>query len=166
MIALVKFIHFMAISIWVSGLISLPSLYVQRARVQNDDDRFRLQKIVRFSYVKILSPAAFIAVASGTTLIFLQSTYLSWFSAKLVLVAGLVLIHVLTGLVIIRLFDEGEVYPPWRFVTVTALSIIISVGIVYLALAKPEIPALLPEGVLEPGALKRIVDPLILWKTP
>lgn len=166
MIALVKFIHFMAISIWVSGLISLPSLYVQRARVHNDDDRFRLQKIVRFSYVKILSPAAFIAVASGTTLIFLQSTYLSWFSAKLVLVAGLVLIHVLTGLVIIRLFDEGEVYPPWRFVTVTALSIIISVGIVYLALAKPEIPALLPEWVLEPGALKRILDPLIPWKTP
>lgn len=166
MIALVKFIHFMAISIWVAGLISLPSLYVQRAHVQNDEDRFRLQKIVRFSYIKVLSPAAFIAVASGTTLIFLQSTYLPWFSAKLVLVAVLVLTHVLTGLVIIRLFDEGEVYPPWRFITVTALSIVTAVGIVYLALAKPEIPALLPDWFSEPGALKRVVDPLIPWKTP
>ena len=77
MIALFKFVHFLAISVWIAGLISLPGLYVQRAHVQKDDDRFRLQKIVRFSYVKVLSPAAFFAVASGTTLIFLQSTYLS-----------------------------------------------------------------------------------------
>jgi len=166
MIALVKFLHFLAISIWVAGLVSLPSLYVQRAHVQTAEDRFRLQKIVRFSYVKVLSPAAFIAVASGTTLIFLQSTYLSWFSAKLVLVALLVLLHVLTGLVIIRLFNEGEVYPAWRFVVVTAVSSILAIGIVYLALAKPEIPALLPEWFHEPGALKRILGPLIPWEIP
>ncbi|WP_144578988.1 CopD family protein [Agrobacterium sp. DE0009] len=166
MIALVKFLHFLAISIWVAGLVSLPSLYVQRAHVQTAEDRFRLQKIVRFSYIKVLSPAAFIAVASGTTLIFLQSTYLSWFSAKLVLVALLVLLHVLTGLVIIRLFNEGEVYPAWRFVVVTAVSSILAIGIVYLALAKPEIPALLPCWFHEPGALKRILDPLIPWETP
>ncbi|OAE48970.1 CopD family protein [Agrobacterium tumefaciens] len=166
MIALVKFLHFLAISIWVAGLVSLPSLYVQRAHVQTAEDPFRLQKIVRFSYVKVLSPAAFIAVASGTTLIFLQSTYLSWFSAKLVLVALLVLLHVLTGLVIIRLFNEGEVYPAWRFVVVTAVSSILAIGIVYLALAKPEIPALLPGWFHEPGALKRILDPLIPWEIP
>ncbi len=166
MIALVKFVHFVAISVWVAGLIGLPGLYVQRAHVKNDDDRFRLQNIVRFSYVKVLSPAAFIAVASGTTLIFLQSTYLSWFSAKLVLVAFLVLIHVMTGLVILRLFNEGEIYPPWRFVLVTAISSIIALGVVYLALAKPEVVLPLPEWFFEPGGLRRVVVPLIPWETP
>ncbi|MEE9985322.1 CopD family protein [Agrobacterium pusense] len=166
MIALFKFVHFLAISVWIAGLVSLPGLYVQRAHVQNDDDRFRLQKIVRFSYVKVLSPAAFFAIASGTTLIFLQSTYLSWFSAKLALVAILVFLHVLTGLVILRLFNDGEIYPVWRFIVVTAFTSIIALGIVYLALAKPEIPALLPDWFHEPGALKRNIAPLIPWETP
>ncbi len=41
------------------------SFFVQRALVRKDDDRFCLQKIVRFAYVKILSPVPFIAVVAS-----------------------------------------------------------------------------------------------------
>ena len=166
MVALFKFIHIAAISIWVAGLISLPSLYVQRAHVKSDDELFTLQKIVRYSYVAILSPAAFIAVGTGTVLIFLQATYGTWFNYKLALIAALVGIHVATGLVIIRLFNEGEIYPVWRFVAVTVVTAIIGAAILYIVLAKPEIAVPLPDWFYEPGGLKKMAEDISPWPLP
>lgn len=166
MVAILKFIHIAAISIWVAGLISLPSLYVQRAHVKSDDELYTLQKIVRFAYVGALSPAAFIAVGSGTALIFLQSTYGIWFNYKLALIAALVGIHVATGLVIIRLFNEGEIYPVWRFIAVTIITAFVGAGILYVVLAKPEISLPLPDWFYEPGGLKRVADDISPWALP
>ena len=53
-----------AIAIWTAGLISLPSLYVQRAHVTSDDALYRMQRMTRFAFVALISPAAFIAVTS------------------------------------------------------------------------------------------------------
>jgi putative membrane protein len=166
MVALFKFIHIAAISIWVAGLIALPGLYVQRAHVKNEDELFSLQKIVRFSYVGILSPAAFIAIGTGTALIFLQETYQDWFSYKLVLIAILVSIHVATGLVIIRLFNEGEIYPVWRFIAVTVATALVGFGILYVVLAKPEFSINLPDRFYQPGGLKDIVREFSPWEIP
>lgn len=166
MVALFKFIHIAAISIWVAGLISLPSLYVQRAHVKSDDELYTLQKIVRFAYVGVLSPAAFIAVGTGTALIFLQATYGTWFNYKLALIAALVGIHVATGLVIIRLFNEGEIYPVWRFVGVTVITAIIGSAILYVVLAKPDIQLTLPDWFYQPGGLKRFAETISPWALP
>lgn len=166
MVMLVKFIHLAAISIWAAGIVSLPGLYVQRAHIRKDDELFRLQKIVRFSYVRILSPAAFIAIATGTGLTFLQTPYSGWFSLKLVLVGMLIVIHVLTGLVIIRLFGKGEVYPVWRFVFATVTSCVVAGGIIFVVLARPNINFTLPPGVFEPGGLKDLVSDVSPWEIP
>ncbi|KQO74969.1 CopD family protein [Rhizobium sp. Leaf262] len=166
MMVFVKFAHIAAICIWAAGLVSLPGLYVQRAHIKEDDDLFRLQKIVRFSYVRILSPAAFIAIASGTGLIFLQEPYSPWFSLKLVLVGILVVLHVMTGLVIIRLFEDGEVYPVWRFVVVTAISSLLVGGILFVVLARPDINFSVPPGLFEPGGLKTLIAAISPWEIP
>jgi putative membrane protein len=166
MVALFKFIHIAAISIWVGGLIALPSLYVQRAHVKNEDQLFSLQKIVRFCYVGILSPAAFIAIGTGTALIFFQATYGDWFSYKLLLIAVLVSIHVATGLVIIRLFNEGEIYPVWRFIGVTVVTTLVGLGILYIVLAKPELSIELPDRFYQPGGLKKIIREISPWEIP
>lgn len=162
----VKFLHIMAISVWSAVLVSLPGLYVQRAHIVKDNDLYRLQKIVRFSYVRVLSPAAFVAIATGTGLIFLQNPFSAWFSMKLALVGIMVVIHVMTGLVIIRLFKDGEVYPVWRFVSVTIASSAVVGAIFFLVLARPEAPFALPSGWAEPGALKRIVSQISPWEIP
>ncbi len=162
----VKFLHIMAISVWAAGLVSLPGLYVQRAHIVKDNDLYRLQKIVRFCYVRVLSPAAFVAIATGTGLIFLQNPFSAWFSMKLALVGIMVVIHVMTGLVIIRLFKDGEVYPVWRFVSVTIASGVVVGGIFFLVLARPEAPFALPSGWVEPGALKLIVSQISPWEIP
>lgn len=168
MIVWLKIIHISTIAIWMAGLVSLPGLFVQRAHVEDKDALYRLQRMVRFAYLGLVSPAAFAAIASGTALIFLRGAFMPWMSAKLALVGALVLIHTLMGLVIIRLFDEGEVYPVWRFFGATVVSSLLVLGVLFLVLAKPdfEIADLLPAGISEPGALKEIVRGLNPWATP
>lgn len=155
-----KVLHMAAIAIWSAGLIILPGLYVRRAAAGQGAALHQLQGLVRFTYVAVVSPAAFVAVASGTGLIFWQQTFVAWFSLKLALVGLLVVLHLLAGLVIVRLFERGRVYPVWRFVAVTALTVGVIVGILCVVLAKPVLPDLLPAALGEPGALPRIAAAL------
>ena len=166
MVALLKLVHVAAISIWAAGLISLPGLYVQRVHVSDKDSLYRLQKMVRFAYVTIISPAAFVAVASGTALIFGQQVYAPWFSLKLLFVAVLVILHVLTGLVIIRLFREGEVYPVWRFILVTAITGVIIAAILFIVLAKPDLDVAFPDSLTQPGGLRTLIQQFSPWPIP
>ncbi|MFN7026196.1 MAG: CopD family protein [Pseudorhizobium sp.] len=166
MILALKFLHIASIAVWAGGLVSLPGLYVQRAHVQDNDSLYRLQRIVRFSYVTIISPAAFIAVASGIMLIFGQQTFAGWFSLKLFFVALLVVLHVLTGLVIIRLFREGEIYPVWRFVLATVLTCGVVVAILFVVLAKPSLNYTPTGDLFEPGGLRRFVQSISPWAIP
>jgi protoporphyrinogen IX oxidase len=164
MIVWLKFIHVTTIAIWCAGLICLPGLYVQRAHLPNRDALHRLQGFVRFSYVVLISPAAFVAIATGTALIFVAETFEAWFTAKLFFVGLLVGIHVLTGLVIVRLFEEGEIYPAWRFVAVTVLTVLVTLAILFFVLGKPAIDLdILPADLHQPGALRRIVLNLLPW---
>ncbi len=57
--------------------------------------------IVRLVYVELTSPAAFVAIGSGTALIFLQATFVEWFSIKMVLVGIMAMLHVVAGLVVL-----------------------------------------------------------------
>lgn len=166
MILSLKFLHIAAIAIWAGGLVSLPGLYVQRAYVEDKDSLYRLQMIVRFAYVAVISPAAFIAVASGIMLIFGQQTFAGWFSLKLFFVALLAVLHVLTGLVIIRLFREGEIYPVWRFVMTTVLTCGVVLAILFVVLAKPTIHALIIEDLFKPGGLRDLVQSISPWAIP
>ncbi len=159
-----KFIHMAAISIWCAGLICLPGLYAQRHRVENDEALYRLQGLVRFAYVSLISPAAFVAIGSGIGLIFLQATFVEWFSVKMAFVGVLVVIHILTGLVIIRLFEDGERYPAWRFVAVTIVTTLVTLAILIVVLAKPPLHwDWLPMDLTRPGALRDIVGEFIPW---
>lgn len=165
MVAILKFIHIAAVAVWMAGLVSLPGLYVQRGRTAGASELERLQRMVRHAYLALISPAAFVAIASGTALIFLRAAFEPWLSAKLALVGLLVLIHILAGLVIIRLFDRGETYPAWRFVAETMASFVLVAGVLYLVLAKPELPAS-PSALTEPGGLARMVGEFNPWRKP
>lgn len=166
MIAILKFVHIAAIAIWTAGLISLPSLYVQRAHVENDDALYRMQRMTRFAFVVLISPAAFIAVASGIALSFMREVFAPWFSWKLAFVGLLAIFHVFSGLVVIRLFKKGEVYPAWRFVVATASCCAVVLAILILVLAKEAPQFNLPAVMYEPGGLQRLLEPFNPWATP
>lgn len=151
-----KAIHIAAIAIWSAGLICLPGLHVQRAHVAEDTSLHRLHRLVRFLYIAMMSPAAFIAIGTGTALIFLRETWAPWMGLKLVFVGLMTTTHILTGLVVSRLFDPGQVYAPWRYVAVTAFTLLIVSAILIVVLAKPDLPPLLPAWMYEPRGLRRL----------
>lgn len=174
MIALVKFVHIAAIAVWAASLISLPSFYrhlsVLRADPRDggpdDEALVRAEKAVRFTYVTIASPAAFIAIGSGILLIFQQTVIAPWFGMKLLLVAGLVIAHSFAGLTLIRLSKESGNYPVWRYMGASGVSVVIAIGIVTLTLAKPPLGDVLPPALSEPGALKSLVESINPWRRP
>ncbi|WP_151612729.1 CopD family protein [Sinorhizobium alkalisoli] len=166
MMTTLKFFHIAAIALWAGGLISLPGLYAQRASVRDEESLYRLQMMVRFAYVAVISPAAFIAIATGTVLIFGQQTFAGWFSIKLFFVSALVVLHVLAGLVIIRLFRQGETYPQWQFVLTTAATSAVVLAIMFMVLAKPSIHAGGSLAMFEPGGLHRLARAVSPWTIP
>ncbi|UXN74053.1 CopD family protein [Devosia sp. A8/3-2] len=157
----VKAIHIGAIAFWAAGLIALPFMYRQRVGLEGTP-LHRLHAFTRRLYVGVVSPAAFLAIGSGTVLIFLRGTYRARFSAKLVLVAVLAGIHIFSGLMVLRLFEPEGRYPMWRFAIVVPATLLVVASIPVLVLGKP---TLTMSGELaaffEPGALSRMAGRLI-----
>lgn len=160
---LLKFAHITGIALWSGGLLCLPFLYIQRRRLTGNA-LHRLHNFTRFFYIRLVSPAAFVAIASGTALIFVQATFEPWFSVKLILVAVMVLIHVMSGLVILRLFEPDQAYPLPRFVSVTVLTASVVGAILVTVLAKPQwLVAGVVTTFFSPGALGEMLGELTAW---
>jgi putative membrane protein len=158
-----KFIHVATIALWSAGLIALPFLYRQRRGLEGEA-LHRLHAFTRSFYVALISPAAFVAIGSGTALIFLMGTYENWFSAKLLAVSVMTGLHIFSGLMILRLFEAGRSYPAWRFVMVVSLTLAVVGSILFLVLGKPRLewPDVLGE-LFTPGRLGELAAPFIAW---
>jgi len=149
-----KFVHIATIAVWAAGLIILPYLFWQRRLFPVGPELDRLHRVTRFVYVAMTSPAAFVAIGTGTALIFLQSTFREWFTLKMVLVSAMVMLHVVAGLVAMRVFAPEGRFGSRFFVALTGLYLVLIVAILWIVLAKPVIDsAQLAPGVFEPGAL-------------
>tara|TARA_R110002020_G_scaffold15278_36_gene54657 strand:- start:909 stop:1427 length:519 start_codon:yes stop_codon:yes gene_type:complete len=160
---LLKLVHVLAIAGWSAGLLGLPLLYWQRNNLE-DKALYRLHNFTRFFYVRLVSPAAFVAVVSGLVLIFVQATFEPWFSLKLALVGMLVIIHVMNGLMILRLFEPNQSYPVWRVVAVTVLTTCVIAAILATVLGKPEwFAATWITAFFAPGALGDMLAGMAAW---
>lgn len=151
-VAWLKLIHIAAISLWAFGLMALPPMLMRRNHVAGDAALHNLHRATRYYYLAFLSPAAALAVISGTALIFLAQVYAPWFAAKLAFVAVLCMMHGLAAGRILKVFGEEARYPRW----LGLLSLFLLVGtvgaILFLVLGKPVLtPPDLP--LLRPGAL-------------
>jgi protoporphyrinogen IX oxidase len=143
-----KFVHLAAIAVWSAGLIVLPFMFRQRRTLDLGWELDRLHRMTRFVYVEIASPAAFVAIGSGTALIFLQATFQEWFSTKMGLVAALAMLHVVAGLVLGRLFLADS------FFGLSGAYIVLVTAIIWIVLAKPHIDSSrFATALFRPGAL-------------
>lgn len=151
MMVVLKFIHVGAIAIWAGGLLMLPWLLLHRAKAGEGERLHQLHRVVRALYTQLASPAAFVAIASGTVLILLRPTQEGWFSAKLVAVGVLAMLHVLHGLVIPSLFQaDGSLKRGLGALLATA-NLTVVVLVLWLVLARPVLPWL--DGPVQPGTL-------------
>ncbi len=162
-----KLLHVATLSVWAGGLLLMPLLLGQRQAVGDGAPLHRLHAFTRFAYITVISPAAFLAIASGTALIFQREVVSPWFAAKLVLVGILVALHVWIGLVVLSVFEPEGRFARWRVgASVTALALVMT-GIVWVVLAKPELPlGAIPEVFFQPGGLRALAAEFIPGLTP
>ncbi len=168
MIALLKALHIISFSIWMAGLMMLAVLMQVHGRrpemrTQPGFDEFRW--LTHYGYTAVVTPAAVIAIAAGTVLIFAQGVLVPWMLAKLTAVAGLVLLHAWLGHLIV---EVGEGHGSYR-VPHVGLSLVVMLpligGVLWLVLAKPDLDALiavLPDILHAPRGrdIPAFLDPL------
>ncbi|HEX5998750.1 MAG TPA: CopD family protein [Hyphomicrobiaceae bacterium] len=158
MTAWLKAIHISSLAIWCAGLVVLPSLFAQRRSAKTLQALYRLQRFTRSLFIKVTSPAAFVAIGTGTALIFARNIFTAWMLLKLSVVGVLVIIHVWSGHIIVHLFGPNGRYSRLRQVTVTFLTLCVVAAILALVLAKPVLELSPVTDWLRPGGLQSLLE--------
>lgn len=150
-ITILKALHIMALLLWMAGLLSLPLMLARHEEGEHQFRYARIRKFTHYSYTRLVTPAAVIAIAAGTPLIFLRGVFVPWLFAKLALVALLVALHAYVGHIVLKMGEEsGEQQPPPAWPMLAALCVLI-LGILSLVLLKPPLDAQqLPELLHQP----------------
>lgn len=160
-VAGLKFAHLAAMLCWCAAMIALPvMLYFyggiwrkSRGSEQEQARYAEFRMITHYGYIGFATPAAIIAIATGTGLIFADQVFDLWFVAKLALVAGMSLVHAWIGhFILVSAKDRGlqrMPSPVWTLV----LGLPLMAGVLWLVLAKPDLAwtaDLMPEFMLAP----------------
>jgi uncharacterized membrane protein len=133
----IKFVHLAALLAWCACLLALPSLLALFPLAHGRVNRRRLRAATRFVYIALASPAAVLAVVSGTALIHLMNAYAPWFFAKLTLVAAMVLFHAGCGKLVLVLRERPRCWPPGLLLAMAGLPLALILGVLWLVLAQP-----------------------------
>ncbi|GHE19858.1 CopD family protein [Halomonas urumqiensis] len=106
----IKFLHIVALVCWCAALLYLPALLHQRARAASANPAggvLDVRVLPRLLYIALATPAALVAIMSGSVLFLVQGLTGGWLVLKLLAVCGMVLSHAGCGWLVMRL-EEGE----------------------------------------------------------
>lgn len=95
--AWLKGAHIAALAVWCACLFYLPALLAEVVRAKGSIALRRSHIMARVTYVAIASPAAVIAIITGTILAFAAGAGGLWLVAKLTVVAAMVFFHLHCG---------------------------------------------------------------------
>lgn len=140
-----KILHIGAVILWCGSLLYLP---LATAAASGDARRRPAalgepqDEILRALFIWVATPAALVAIASGTLIFMVQGTLGLWLLAKLVLVGLLALAHASFGLLILRV--ERAQSARRAALLVGALLLPLLLAIAWLVLRKPGLDGALP----------------------
>ena len=161
MVAGLKFLHIAAMVAWCAAMIALPlmlwlygGIWRRRAGSEQTQARYaEFRLITHYGYIGFATPAAIIAIAAGTGLIFADQVFDLWFVAKLALAEGMSLVHAWIGHLILSSAEQRGLHDLPSPVWALALGIPLMAGVLWLVLAKPDLAwtaDLMPEFMLAP----------------
>lgn len=105
---LLKLLHFVGLLCWCGTLLYLPALIAAGTR-RTDPLFYRDHAhLTRMVFNLIATPAALIAIGSGTALFLRDGIMAGWLIVKLSTVAGMVLCHALCGVLVLRIERSPE----------------------------------------------------------
>jgi protoporphyrinogen IX oxidase len=133
-----KLLHITAVIVWCGALLYMPSAIAAAAsRVPAAAVAPGERRLLRKLFTLVATPAALLAIASGTLIFLLMGPSAPWLIVKLSFVGLLVLGHAACGMLILRAErGHGRWIPVWATV-VTAASALWLLAIAWLVLQKP-----------------------------
>jgi putative membrane protein len=140
-----KILHIGAVILWCGSLLYLP---LATAAASGDARRRPAalgdpqDEILRALFIWVATPAALVAIGSGTLIFVVQGTLGLWLLAKLVLVGLLALGHACFGLLILRV-ERGQSARRAALLA-GALLLPLLLAIAWLVLRKPGLDGALP----------------------
>lgn len=134
---LLKLLHFTALIAWCGTLLYLPALIAASCRSSQRAERPGHPQLNRTIFNLIATPAALVAIGSGTALFLRDGTFGIWLVAKLTTVAVMVICHGLCGLLILQC--ERQPRPALTIVCAALGGITLGMiaATLWLVLAKP-----------------------------
>lgn len=130
-------LHITAVLCWCGTLLYLPALIAGTTSLQSTSEQQRHIRMVLTIYRSILTPAALIAIVSGTTLFVAGEIADTWLILKLTLVATLVLCHALMGWMILLVQESSNRNIAPFCALIGAGTIILVLSIIWVVLTKP-----------------------------
>lgn len=134
-----KALHVAALVIWCAGVIALPLMLARHDPAIGQADYWRIRLYTHYAYTYAVTPAAVVAIGSGTLLIFAREAFVPWMFLKLLFVGVLVGAHGWVGHTIVSVAaTDGRHQPPHPGMSV-GLAMAPMLAILILVLAKPDL---------------------------
>lgn len=133
-----KLLHITAVIVWCGALLYLPAaIAAAGARVPAAAVDPTQRRLIRQLFTRVATPAALLAIGSGSLVFLLMGPTAAWLAAKLTLVAMLVLGHAACGMLILQVERGTNRRLPLWTALVTGASVLWLLGIAWLVLHKP-----------------------------
>lgn len=154
-----KAFHICMIAVWSAGLLALPMMLARHDPAIGQSDYSRIREASHYAFTLVVTPAAVLAIASGTVLIFLREVFDLWMFAKLAFVGLMVAFHAWVGHILISVAEtRGEHDPPDPWVPL-ALCILPILAVLTMVLAKPDLGVLpVPGWLTQPLGVQLPLD--------
>ncbi len=131
-----KLLHVAAVVIWCGALLYLPVVIAACARA--GPSSFDVPRhVLRAVFIGVATPAALVAITSGSAIFLLYGPLAPWLFAKLSLVGLLVLGHGACGMLILRIEQQRIAWVRGLAHGIEAASLVWLAAIAWLVLQKP-----------------------------
>jgi uncharacterized membrane protein len=134
---LLKLLHFIALIGWCGALLYLPALIAAGTRSSEALFYRDHAHLTRMVFTLVATPAALLAIGSGTLLFVRGSVFDPWLILKLSAVAGMVLCHALCGVLILRVERTPERAIGRQCLGLGTLMVALIAVTLWLVLARP-----------------------------
>jgi len=132
-----KILHVGAVIAWAGTLLYMPILIAAIANQRRTaGDEGLPPPLLRAVFINLATPAALVAIASGTAIFMGSGLLAHWLIVKLALVGMLVLGHAFCGMLLLRV-ERGDALAVGFSHLVMVLSLLWLAGIAWLVLRKP-----------------------------
>ena len=138
----IKSFHIISVIAWMAGMLYLPRLYVYHTSLSKGSEASELFKLMERRLLRyIINPAMIATWVFGGWLVYLYGFHAimqeGWFHAKLTLVIGMQVVHILLARTWRQFANDTNQKSAFYFRVLNEVPTLLLIGIVILVIVKP-----------------------------